>query len=252
MSLDPNQIERYSRQLLLREIGGIGQGKLLSATVFLLGAGGLGAPVALYLAAAGVGTLVIADSDNVDLSNLQRQILFATPDIGRAKGTVAAETLQRLNPDVRVRAINQRVTGAILDATLPDCQVAVDASDNFATRYLLNAACLKHHKPLVTGAVLGFSGQVASFHHGIRASAPCYHCLFPNAPEQNNASCTTAGVLGGVAGIVGTLQAVEVIKELLAIGTPLAGELLLISTLDLLFHRVRIAKNPTCPTCGPS
>lgn len=252
MSLEASQIERYSRQLLLGEIGGYGQEKLLAASVFLLGAGGLGSPVALYLVAAGVGRLVIADSDTVDLSNLQRQILFATPDIGKDKATTAARTLKRLNPDVTVQAINQRVTQEILDEVLPVCQVVVDASDNFATRYLLNKACLKHHKPLVTGAVLGFSGQITTLHHGIRENAPCYQCLFPTTPNETNASCTTSGVLGGVAGVVGSLSAIEVVKELLGIGTPLVGELLLIDTLHGLFHRVKFPKNPTCLTCRPS
>ncbi|MBF0133980.1 MAG: HesA/MoeB/ThiF family protein [Magnetococcales bacterium] len=249
MPLDDSQIERYSRQILLKEIGGTGQEKLLNSTVFILGAGGLGGPSAFYLAAAGVGTLIIADSDQVELSNLQRQILYKTSDIGQPKGKVAARTLRQLNTDIHVWYSGERVTDVQLDEVLPGCQLALDASDNFATRYLLNAACLRHHKPLVTGAVMGFEGQVAVFRHGVDPQAPCYRCLYPTTPQTNNASCATTGVLGGVAGMIGSLQAVEAVKELLGIGTTLAGELLLVNALDVIFHRVRIAKNPSCPTC---
>ncbi|MBF0145447.1 MAG: HesA/MoeB/ThiF family protein [Magnetococcales bacterium] len=252
MSLDDAQIERYSRQLLLKEWGGAGQEQLLNSRVFLLGVGGLGAPAALYLAAAGVGTLIIADSDRVERSNLQRQILYGTPDIGQPKGETAARVLRRLNPDVEVQVIGTRVTDAILDDLLPRCDLALDASDNFDTRYALNAACLRHGKRLVTGAVLGFEGQVAVFHHGIDANASCYRCLYPAPSQRCQATCATAGVLGGVAGMIGTLQAVEAIKELLGIGTTLAGQVLLINTLDTVFHRVRVPRNPSCPTCRRS
>ncbi|HIJ83627.1 MAG: Molybdopterin-synthase adenylyltransferase MoeB [Magnetococcales bacterium] len=249
MPLNETQIERYSRQILLKELGGAGQEKLLDATVFILGAGGLGAPAALYLAAAGIGNLIIADFDRVDLSNLQRQILFATPDIGQPKGETTAKALGRLNTDCNIQVIGERVTDNLLDDVLPRCRLALDASDNFATRYMLNAACLRHKKRLITGAVLGFEGQIATFHHGVNPAAPCYHCLYPSPPQRGNATCATAGVLGGVAGVIGCLQAVEAVKELLGIGQSLAGQLLLINTLDLVFHRIRITKNPTCPTC---
>lgn len=249
MALDNSQIERYSRQILLREIGGTGQAKLLDATVFILGAGGLGCPAALYLAAAGVGTLIIADSDRVDLSNLGRQILYNIHTLGKPKAEAAARFLHNFNADIRIKFISARVDANLLDDVLPQCHLVVDASDNFDTRYLLNTACFKHHRKLVSGAVLGFEGQIASFHHGVDPKAPCYRCLYPVPPEQCTANCTTAGILGGVAGIVGSLQAVEAVKGLLDIGTPLNGELLLINTLDNMFHRVKIPKNPNCPIC---
>ncbi|MBF0108380.1 MAG: HesA/MoeB/ThiF family protein [Magnetococcales bacterium] len=250
MTLDERQIERYSRNILLTQWGGAGQERLLDARVFLLGAGGLGAPAGLYLAAAGIGRLIIADSDRVELSNLQRQILYGTPDIGQPKGETAARALRRLNPDVQIDVVTGRATAETFDEILPRCDLALDASDNFDTRYALNEACLRHHKPLVSGAVLGFEGQVAVFRHGVDAQAPCYRCLYPEPSRNCHASCATAGVLGGVAGIIGAMQAVETIKEYLGIGTTCAGEVLLVNTLDLVFQRIRVPKNRACRTCG--
>ncbi|MBF0369542.1 MAG: molybdopterin-synthase adenylyltransferase MoeB [Magnetococcales bacterium] len=251
MPLSDTQIDRYSRQILLREIGGVGQEKLLAAKVFLLGAGGLGSPVALYLAAAGVGTLVIADHDRVDLSNLQRQIIHTRQSVGTPKVHSATRAIAALNSDVTVIPREGRVNAENVREWIAECDLVVDGSDNFATRHLINEACLQEKKTLISGAVLGFEGQVATFRHGIDAKAPCYACLFPTPPAPGTApTCSTAGVLGALPGLVGTIQATETIKEILGIGQSLAGFMLLINALDGIYHRIQIPKNPDCPLCG--
>ncbi|MBF0380850.1 MAG: HesA/MoeB/ThiF family protein [Magnetococcales bacterium] len=249
MTLLADQIQRYSRQIILKDIGGIGQSKLLDSTVFILGAGGLGSPAALYLAASGVGRLIIADNDLVELSNLQRQILHTTSAVGEAKVESAKKNLNALNPDVEIITISQRVTENSVDSLIDKADLVLDGSDNFATRYLLNDACLKQKKLLVSAAVLGFEGQIATFAHGIDPKAPCYRCLFPN-PPQSAPTCSTAGVLGAAVGTVGSLQAAEAIKLLLGIGQNLIGSMLLINTFDNIYHNINIAKLPDCPTCG--
>jgi molybdopterin/thiamine biosynthesis adenylyltransferase len=248
MTLSEDQIGRYSRQIILKEIGGVGQARLLDSTVFILGAGGLGSPAAIYLAAAGIGHLVIADSDQVELSNLQRQILHTTDRIGVAKVVSAAQTIKAINPDVVVTPISERITEQNVASMLAGSDLVLDGSDNFSTRYLLNEACLNQGKRLISAAVLGFEGQIASFHHGVDANSPCYRCLFPSPPEFAP-TCSSAGVLGAVVGTIGTLQAAEAVKSLLGIGQGLAGSMLLVNILDNIFHRINIPKRPDCPTC---
>jgi molybdopterin-synthase adenylyltransferase len=249
MTLNSDQIERYSRQIILKDIGGVGQAKLLNSTVFILGAGGLGSPAALYLAAAGVGHLVIADSDRVELSNLQRQILHTTDRIGEGKVVSASKAIQSINPEVVVTAISERVSEQNVDALLAGCDLVLDGSDSFDTRYLLNAACLRQEKRLVSAAVLGFEGQIATFCHGVDPAASCYRCLFPQPPEFAP-TCSSAGVLGAAVGAVGTLQAAEAVKLLLGVGKSLVGSMLLINILDNIFHTVKVAKRQDCTTCG--
>ncbi|BCT93793.1 molybdopterin biosynthesis protein MoeB [Lysobacter helvus] len=249
--LDDDFSERYSRHLRLPEIGLAGQKRLEAATVLVIGAGGLGSPVAYYLAAAGVGTLRIADDDVVDRSNLQRQILHTDARIGVAKVESARDTLSALNPRTRIEAIAERVTSANVEALLQGVDVVVDGADNFPVRYLLNDACVKLAKPLVYGAVHRFEGQASVFDAGRhRGVAPCYRCLFPEPPPPEAApNCAEAGVLGVVPGIVGLLQATEVLKLLLGIGQPLTGRLLHIDALGLQFRETRLAPDPDCPVC---
>ncbi|MEO5340520.1 MAG: molybdopterin-synthase adenylyltransferase MoeB [Magnetococcus sp. MYC-9] len=250
--LSPAQIERYSRQILLREIGGGGQVRLLQGRVVVLGAGGLGSAAAFYLAAAGVGHLIIADQDRVELSNLQRQILHTTDRIGHAKTASAARTIASLNPEIQVTPFPHRVDERTVDALLHQGDLVVDGSDTFATRQLLNAACLRAGKPLISAAVLGFEGQLASFRHGVDPAAPCYRCLYPHPPQPGQtANCRTAGVLGALTGMLGAWQAAEAVKELLGIGDSLAGSLLLFNLLQGEVQRIRIVKNPECPVCAP-
>ena len=243
---------RYSRQLLLPELGLAGQEKLKQAKVLLIGAGGLGSPAALYLAAAGVGTLGISDGDIVDLSNLHRQILHRTDAIGTAKTRSAAAQLHALNPLSRVLELPALMASNI-DELMPDFDIVVDGSDNFATRFLVADACVKHKKPLVYGAVLRFEGQVSVFMGPADASgtAPCYRCLFPAPPPPEHApSCAQAGVLGMVPGVVGTLQATEAIKLITGIGTVLNGRLLLFDAKNMRFREISIPRDPHCPSCG--
>ena len=245
--------DRYSRHLRLPEVGEAGQRKLESARVVVLGAGGLGSPAALYLAAAGVGTLVIADDDVVERSNLQRQILHADARIGMPKVDSAAHALQGLNPRVQLEGLRERVTASNVDALLQDADVVLDGADNFPARYLLNDACVKLGKPLVYGAVQRFQGQVSVFDAGRRRGrAPCYRCLFPQPPAAADApNCAEAGVLGVLPGVVGMLQATEAIKLILGIGEPLIGRVMMFDALAMRFHEVRLAPDPECPVCAP-
>ncbi|MCC4595982.1 molybdopterin-synthase adenylyltransferase MoeB [Xanthomonas campestris pv. phormiicola] len=255
-ALAPEQqdfFERYSRHLRLPEVGIDGQRRLQAARVLLVGAGGLGSPAGFYLAAAGVGQLRIADDDMVDRSNLQRQILHTEARVGQPKVASAAAALAALNPGVQVEAVRERVSSANVERLLQDVDVVLDGSDNFPARYLLNDACVKLGKPLVYGAVQRFEGQVSVFDAGRqRGQAPCYRCLFPEPPPPEFApSCAEAGVLGVLPGIVGLLQANEVLKLLLDIGEPLRGRLLYFDALAMRFRETRLAADPQCPVCAP-
>ena len=250
---DDDFLDRYSRHLRLPEVGIEGQQRLTKTTMLLLGAGGLGSPAALYLAAAGVGTLRIADDDVVERSNLQRQVLHAEDRIGMPKVASAAATLAALNPRVRVEAIAERVDSGNVERLLEGVDVVVDGADNFPVRYLLNDACVKLGKPLVYGAVHRFEGQVSVFDAGrARGVRPCYRCLFPEPPAAADApSCSDAGVLGVLPGIVGLLQAAEAIKLALGIGEPLAGRLLHFDALAMRFRETRLSPDPRCVVCAP-
>ncbi|WP_421569600.1 molybdopterin-synthase adenylyltransferase MoeB [Stenotrophomonas sp. PD6] len=245
--------ERYSRHLLLPQVGVAGQQRLLNARVLLLGAGGLGSPAAFYLAAAGVGHLRIVDDDVVDRSNLHRQILHTDASVGTPKVHSARERLLALNPRLDVDAVQARVTSSNIDALLEGVDVVLDGSDNFPLRYLLNDACLQHGIPLVYGAVERFTGQVSVFDAGRqRGHAPCYRCLFPEPPPPEFApNCAEAGVLGVLPGMVGLLQATEALKLLLGIGEPLVGRLLTFDALGTRFREIRLRPDPTCPLCAP-
>ena len=247
---DP-QFHRYARHLILDEIGEEGQLRLLKARVLVIGAGGLGAPLLLYLAAAGVGTLGIVDDDTVELSNLQRQIIHATGRLGRPKTESAEAALQALDPAIRVEAWPERLTADNVDRLVAAYDLVADGSDNFATRYLVNDACVRHGTTFVSGALLRFEGQLSTFKPHAGPEHPCYRCLFPEAPPPGSTPrCEEAGILGAVAGVVGTLQATEVLKELLELGTSLSGSLLIYNALETSFYRVRVPRDPHCPSCG--
>ncbi len=245
--------ERYSRHLLLPEVGAAGQRRLERARVLLIGAGGLGSPSAYYLVAAGVGRLRIVDDDVVDRSNLQRQILHGEARIDLPKVDSAQATLSALNPRTRIEPVRERVTAANVDALMQDVDVVLDGADNFPVRYLLNDACIRHGKPLVYGAVQRFEGQASVFDAGRhRGRCPCYRCLFPEPPSPEFApNCAEAGVLGVVPGIVGLVQAAEVLKLLLGIGDTLAGRLLHFDALAMRFRETRLRADPDCPLCAP-
>ena len=249
---DEDFYDRYSRHLRLPEVGEAGQRKLESARVVVLGAGGLGSPAAYYLAAAGVGTLVIADDDVVERSNLQRQILHTDDRIGVSKLESAAHTLQGLNPRVGVEGLPERVTSSNVEVLLEGADVVLDGADNFPVRYLLNDACVKLAIPLVYGAVQRFQGQVSVFDAGRRRGvAPCYRCLFPQPPAPEDApNCSEAGVLGVLPGVIGMLQATEAVKLILGIGDPLVGRILMFDALSMRFHETRLAPDPECPVCA--
>ena len=249
MDLTEEQIYRYSRNILLPEVGGVGQERLLRSKAFCVGVGGLGSPIALYLAAAGVGTIGIADSDQVDITNLQRQVLHFTDDIGRPKILSAKEKLEKLNPDVNVIVYEEMITKRNIREIIKDYDIVLDGSDNFPTRYLVNDACYFEKKTLVSGAILRFEGQVSVFKP--HAGGPCYRCLYPEIPPAGMIpSCQEAGILGAVAGIIGNIQAVETLKELLQIGQSLVGRLLVFNTLNMSIAELKVKKDPRCPLCG--
>ena len=243
--MDDKQLLRYSRHILLPQIDVRGQEKLLASRVLIVGLGGLGSPVAMYLAASGVGNLVLVDHDRVDLTNLQRQIVHATERVGQDKTTSAAHGLAALNPGVRVTTINQKLEGAALEEQVQQVDAVVDTTDNFASRFAINAACMRAGKPLVSGAVVRFEGQVAVFPPG----GPCYRCLYAEGGGPDEA-CATLGVLAPAAGIIGSIQAVETLKLLLGIGQTLAGRLLLFDALNMEWREIRLRKDPLCPVCG--
>ncbi len=247
------QIRRYARHIVLAEIGGVGQARLVAARVLVVGAGGLGAPLLQYLAAAGVGTLGVIDDDKVDLSNLQRQVIHRTADVGLAKVDSARRALADINPEVTVRPHGERLAPHNAERILTDYDVVADGSDNFATRYLLNDTCYRLRKPLVSAAILRFDGQISTYKAWRGPDHPCLRCIFPAAPsEEAVPSCAQAGVLGALAGTLGALQATEVVKEILGIGRSLSGRLLMYDALAGSFDEMAIAKRPDCPTCGPS
>jgi molybdopterin/thiamine biosynthesis adenylyltransferase/rhodanese-related sulfurtransferase len=249
---DSDFYERYSRHLKLPEVGEAGQRKLEAARIVLIGAGGLGSPAAFYLAAAGIGTLRLADDDVVDRSNLQRQILHTDARVDMPKTESARATLSALNPRTRIEAVRERVTSSNVERILEGADVVVDGADNFAARYLLNDACVHLAKPLVYGAVHRFEGQVSVFDAGRRRGvAPCYRCLFPEPPPAEAApNCAEAGVLGVLPGVIGLLQATEAIKLVLGIGTPLTGRLLHFDALGMRFRETRLSPDPQCPVCA--
>lgn len=242
------QVERYSRHIILPEVGGKGQKKINAAKVFLVGAGGLGSPVGLYLAAAGVGTIGICDADAVDLSNLQRQILHRTEDVSRPKVFSAKRTMEALNPDTKVIPYQTRLTSENILDLIKDYDIVVDGSDNFPTRYLVNDACVFARKPLVSGAVFRFDGQATTI---VPYETPCYRCLFETPPPPGMVpSCQEAGILGSVVGVIGTIQATEVLKLILGRGNGLKGKLLLFDAIEMDFRKVKVRRNPQCPVCG--
>jgi molybdopterin/thiamine biosynthesis adenylyltransferase len=250
-ALTDAQFERYARHLILDEVGEAGQARLMTARVLVVGAGGLGSPILLYLAAAGVGTLGIVDDDTVDLSNLQRQIVHPTARIGVSKVESAAKTIAAINPDVTVDRHVTRLDETNVDALVDAYDLVADGSDNFATRYLLNDVCHRLAKPLVAAALSPFEGQVSTFKSHLGPPHPCYRCLFREPPPQDAVPrCVEAGILGAVAGVIGTIQATEVLKELLGIGESLSGSLLIYDALRSDFHRVKLPRDPDCPTCG--
>ncbi len=250
MELTEEQITRYSRQIILPEIGGKGQRKLAQARVLIVGAGGLGSPSALYLAAAGVGTIGLIDADRVDLSNLQRQIAHNTRTLTHPKVESAGATMTSLNPDVTVRTHIDRLDSSNVMKYLADYDLVLDGSDNFPTRFLVNDACFFAKKTLISGSIFKFEGQVAVIKP--QAGSPCYRCLYPEPPPPGLVpSCQEAGVLGVIAGTIGVLQATEAIKEILGIGVSLAGRLLVYDALDLAFREVKTRKDPNCALCGP-
>lgn len=253
--LNEEQRIRYSRHTLLNEVGEAGQIKLLESKVLLIGAGGLGSPAAMYLAAAGVGTLGIVDFDTVDVSNLQRQILHGNKDVGRPKVESAANRLKDLNPDVNVIGYREPITSHNALEIIKDYDVVLNGSDNFPTRYLVNDACQFLGKPLVDASIFMFEGQVTVYQPRDEAAGveggPCYRCLYPDPPPPGEVpSCAEAGVLGVLPGIVGSIQALEAIKVILGIGEPLIGRLMMIDTLDMTFRTLRVQRNPECPVCG--
>jgi len=242
------QIERYSRHIILPEVGGSGQQKMLEARVLLLGAGGLGSPAAYYLAAAGIGNLGIVDFDQVDLSNLQRQIIHSTERIGMLKTESAKKTIQALNPDVNVTLYNEKMDSSNIMGLIKDYDYVVDGSDNFPTRYLVNDACVMKNKTLIHGSIYRFEGQVTVFKPG---DGPCYRCLYPEPPPPGMVpNCQEGGVLGVLAGVIGNLQVVEVLKLILGIGKPLVGKLLIYDALNTEFRNLRLRRDANCPICG--
>ncbi len=255
MEFTEQQINRYARHILLREVGGEGQGKLLNSRVLVIGAGGLGSPVILYLAAAGVGTIGVVDDDTVDLSNLQRQIIHATADIGKAKAESARETVAAINPDVTVVPHVMRINADNALDLISQYDLVADGSDNFATRFLVNDACFLAKKPLVSAAILRFDGQIATYNPAAATAdgepAPCYRCIFPEPPPPGQVpSCAEAGVLGALCGMLGSFQATEVLKELMGVGDSLAGWLVIYDGLGVEFRKIKVRRDPACALCG--
>jgi adenylyltransferase/sulfurtransferase len=246
--MDDTQLLRYSRHILLPELGLEAQEKFAAAHALVVGAGGLGAPVAQFLAAAGVGTLTICDPDTVDLTNLQRQILYATADVGTPKVSAAKARLAAINPEVRVEALRARIGPGGFTALIERADVVVDCCDNFATRHAVNRACVAARKPLVSGAAIRFDGQVAVFDPR-DAGSPCYHCLFGEGEELEETRCAIMGVFAPIVGIVGATQAAEALKLLAGVGEPLTGRLLLLDAFSMRWRDVRIPRDPQCPVC---
>lgn len=247
--MNDEQLLRYSRHLLLDQIGIEGQEKILGAHALLIGAGGLGSPAALYLASAGVGRITLADGDTVDLTNLQRQILHTQDRVGQAKALSGQAALARINPEVSVVPITQRVAGEQLETLVASADVILDCCDNFATRHAVNRACVKHRRPLVSGAAIRFDGQLSVFdsrHDG----APCYHCLFPEGEDVDEVRCAVMGVFAPLTGIIGAMQAAEALKLIVGIGEAVTGRLLMLDGLSMEWRSVKFGKDPHCAVCG--
>lgn len=249
MAFASEELDRYARHIVLHEIGGPGQQRLKAARVLVVGAGGLGSPAILYLAAAGVGTLGIVDDDTVSLSNLQRQVLHSTGDVGQAKTDSAAQAIAHINPHVEVITHPQRLTVDNAEALIFDYDIVLDGCDNFETRYLVNRVAAKAHKPLVFAAIGRWEGQLSVFRPWL--GGPCYQCIFPEAPDSGLVpACAEAGVLGAMAGVMGTMQAVETVKLITQSGEPLDGRLLLYDALGAEFRTIRLTKRADCPVCA--
>lgn len=251
MALSDEQLERYSRHITLKEIGVRGQKKLLAAKVLIIGAGGLGAPAAMYLAAAGVGTIGIADCDKVELSNLQRQIIHTTDDVGKTKVQSAAEAINALNPDVRVKTYHAYVSSKNIAAMIEEYDFIIDGADNFPTKFLINDACVLGHKPFCHAGILRFEGQLMTYVPGV---SPCYRCIFEAPPPKDAVpSCREAGVIGAMAGIIGSMQALEAVKYITGQGDLLTGNMLIFDGLKMQWRKIRLPKrNHSCPVCGDS
>ena len=244
MSFTDQEIERYARHLVLREVGGPGQQRLKAASVLIVGAGGLGAPAALYLAAAGVGTIILADPDEVDLSNLQRQVLYIEDDLNQPKVEAAADRLHALNPHVFVAGFHGAFDEASADELVDGIDLVLDGTDDFVTRFCVNAACVRHGKPLVSGAIGRWTGQV-----GVFGAKPCYRCLVPEIPPDAE-TCVAVGVIGALAGVIGSMMALEAVKLITGAGEALTGRLLIYDALAAETRTVRVAGDPDCPVCG--
>lgn len=247
--MNDNQLLRYSRHILLPQIEYEGQEKLTNSHALIVGAGGLGSPAALYMAASGVGTLTICDFDVVDLTNLQRQIIHTTQSVGINKAVSAQQTIFEINPDVTVQTVQQKSTEAELSRLVEAADVMLDCSDNFATRYALNRLCVVHKKPLISGAALAFEGQITVYDMRYDNS-PCYHCLFPDNGEDTDLRCATNGVFAPLVGMVGTTQAAEALKILMDIGETLQGRLLLLDALAMEWREIKLKKDPSCSVCA--
>ncbi len=243
------QLLRYARHILLDELGIEGQERLLAARVLIVGAGGLGSPAAMYLASAGVGTIVLADHDVVEISNLQRQIMHNTSRLGQLKAESGRQTMLALNPELKVEVRTTRMDESSLDQEISQVDVVLDCTDNFATRHAVNRACVKHAKPLVSGAGIRFEGQVSVFDPR-DLDAPCYHCLFPEADDVEALNCATTGVFAPLVGIIGSMQAAEALKVIAQIGTTLKGRLLILDALDMQWHSVRVKRDPGWVVCS--
>jgi len=247
--MDDAQLLRYSRQILLPQINLDGQQQLSQKTVLIIGLGGLGSPVAMYLAAAGVGHLILVDGDHVDLSNLQRQIIHDTPHVGCYKSISAQRRLQALNPEIKLTTMTERFTGENLAHHINVADVIVDCSDNFITRFMINATCVRAKKPLISGAVIRFTGQVTVFLPE-NPHSPCYRCLYPEEGEGTEETCGQTGIIAPLAGIIGSIQAVETLKVLLNIGQVLCGQLLLLDAYTMEWRTLKLRKDPLCPICA--
>ncbi|MCM5571680.1 molybdopterin-synthase adenylyltransferase MoeB [Burkholderiaceae bacterium FT117] len=247
--MNDEQLLRYSRHLLLDEMGVEAQERLLASSMLVVGAGGLGSPASMYLAAAGVGRIVLADDDAVDLTNLQRQILHRQDRIGEPKAESGRRSLLEINPGIEVVALRQRLEGDALREAVAASQVVLDCCDNFATRHAVNRACFEAGVPLVSGAAIRFDGQLAAFDPR-RPESPCYHCLFPEGQDVEEVRCATMGVFAPLTGIIGTMQAAEALKLAGGFGTPLVGKLLLLDAREMQWHSISVPRDPDCPVCG--
>jgi len=246
-----DQLLRYSRHILLDAIGIEGQERILATHALIIGAGGLGSPVALYLASAGIGRITLVDDDTVDFTNLQRQILHVQSRVGMAKAESGKQALTAINPTVDIVPVQKRLAGAELDALVATADIVLDCTDNFSTRHAINRACVHHRKPLVSGAAIRFDGQISVFDLR-RDDAPCYHCLFPEAEDVEEVRCAVMGVLAPLTGIIGSMQATEALKLAAGIGQSLSGRLLLLDALDMEWRSVKFRKDPDCAVCGPN